>query len=181
MTDSEKSAAGRVDLFESVRGETVIRIQTSLAGNHPHLALIGRVASEWTHFENILDEIIIHLLEIPEEIALCITRHIMGATPRFKMIESLGKLRGVDEEKFKKLRRLKSDQYETSEHRNRIVHDPWFDVQIGPNENAQTNQLKTRGLIPVSEKEINETIEAIKDLIRRAAELQVEIMLRRPA
>lgn len=177
MSAEDRSAAGRVDAFESVTGELLLRIQTSLAGNHPYLTLIGRVASEWTHFENILDDIIINLSDLPDDTALCITRHLMGAAPRFKMIESLGKLRGVPESILKKARKLKSDQFETGEHRNRIVHDPWFVVQVHGSESIETKQLKATGYEPVSEKEIYEVIEHIKSLIARAADLQIEFRM----
>jgi hypothetical protein len=180
MPDDDKSVAGHADFFENIKGDSIVRISTTLGGNHPHLPLIGRVASEWTHFENILDEIIIELSEIPEEIALCITRQIMGATPRFKMIESLGNLKEVDTDLLRKARKLKSDQYETGEQRNRIVHDPWLVVQEAGrrNEAPETTQLNTAGYTPVPESEIIKTIDSIKDLIRRAAELQIEFRAR---
>jgi hypothetical protein len=171
----EKPLAGHVDFFENILGESIVRIQSSLQGNHPCNALIGRVASEWTHFEHILDEIIWDLAQLPEETALCITGHIMGATPRFKMIASLGELVGVSEDLLKKTQKLKSQQYEVAEQRNR-VHDPWFVVEERGAKNLPplTTQLKSSGYFAISETEITKTLTEIRKFVTRAVDLQVE-------
>jgi hypothetical protein len=106
-SDDNRPVAGRAVVYENSAGEIFIKTQSSLPGDHPYYALIGRVASEWTHFEHILDEIIRDISQIHENVALCITRQKMGATPRFKAIEALTKYVGLPESLLKKTRGLK--------------------------------------------------------------------------
>jgi hypothetical protein len=59
----------------------------------PIYALIGRVASTWSHLEHILDEIIWDLVGIEASRVACITGQIIGATNRYRAITSLIKQR----------------------------------------------------------------------------------------
>jgi hypothetical protein len=167
---------GRADFFETIEGDRLIRHESSLPGDHPYYALIGRVAAEWTHFEHMLDEIIWNLAQIPDDTALCITGHIMGATPRFKMIESLGKYFGVPEELLKRARQLKQLQYEVGELRNRVVHDPWFVVSWTAADGApRTTQLKSTppGHAEIPKEDVEQTIIRIRSLVIQAAHLGI--------
>jgi hypothetical protein len=174
-TDGNRPLAGRVNIYENKLGETHTVSQISLPGDHPYYALIGRVASEWTHFEHILDEIIWDIAEIPENIALCITGQIMGATPRFKMIEALGKHLKLPEELLREAKKLKGAQYEIAEQRNRIVHDPWFEVRE-KNGAGLTTQLKSSppGYEAMSREDIQATLDHIRRYVVHAANLQVK-------
>lgn len=178
--EEDKPLAGKVDFFKSLFGEAT-RVQQSLDGQHPYLRLIGRVASEWVHFEHTLDQIIWSLAEIPDDIAICITGQMLGATPRFKAIEALGKHRGISEDLLKKTRQLKNENYAVVEGRNRVVHDPWF-VVMEPTQDGQhsksTTQLKSSppGQVPVTEQEILGVIENIRELLTKAIYLQIEFM-----
>ena len=167
--------AGRVDVFEGIIGDQILRIQTVLPKESPYYKAIGRVASYWTHFEHILDEIIWDISQVPEDIAICITGQMMGATPRFKAIDALGKHVGLPKELLKKATNLKGRQYDVAEDRNRVVHDPWYYVREQGKADAVT-QLKASppGHAPASEDEINDLIQRIRKLIIEAAELQVE-------
>jgi len=177
MSDHDElpSPVGHTDVFENSSGETFIKIHSGLPGNHPFFVLIGRVASAWTYFEHILDEIIWNISQIPEDLALCITGQIMGATPRLKIIEALCKYLGLPEPLLKKAKKLKELQYGVAEQRNRIVHDPWFLVRepFGP---IQTTQLKSSppGHQEVTENEIRKTLTKIEALAAQAANLQLE-------
>jgi len=181
MSDNNKPSAGRVDVYENVQSETLLRIQQSLRGDHPYLQLIGRVASEWTHFEHILDQIIWALAGIDENIAICITGQMIGATLRFKAIDALGKHLGISQELLTKTNRLKNDNYAVVEGRNRIVHDPWF-VVMEPtgdrNYTSTTGQLKSSppGHVSKTQQEIWDVLLNIRSLITKVSELQVEFM-----
>jgi len=155
-------------------GEAHVVVVSRLPKEHPYYALIGRVASNWTHFELMLDRIIWDLSGFSQPTALCITGHIMGVVPRFKMIESLSQKIGLSRDDLKPLRVLKERHYNVGERRNRIVHDPWFYTKDSddPAIIGQTSQLKATGDSPVSEDEILEVIEKIYQLTNEAGILR---------
>lgn len=179
MSDSDKGSGARLSETDTI-GAKIIRMESPLPGDHRFYPLIGRVASEWTHFERILDEIIRDIADIPEGIALCITGQMMGATPRFKTIDALGKHVGLSEALLKKFRRLKQKNYDVVEFRNRVVHDPWFRVREFDDEGIETEsvtQLKSSppGPATITEPEITETIRKIKNLIIQTAQIGKEV------
>jgi hypothetical protein len=47
-SDDNRPVAGRADVYENSVGEIFIKIQSSLPGDHPYYALIGRVQSEYS-------------------------------------------------------------------------------------------------------------------------------------
>jgi hypothetical protein len=100
----------------------------------------------------------------------------MGATPRFKMIASLGELVGVSNDLLNKTQKLKGQQYEIAEQRNRIVHDPWFVVEERGVRSSPpvTTQFKSSGHLTISETEIIETLTQIRKFVASAAQLQIE-------
>ena len=109
--------AGRADVFEDIIGNQLIRIQTVLPKESPYYKMIGRVASYWTHFEHLLDEIIWDMARVPEDIGICITGQMIGATFRFKAIDALGNHVGVSKELLDKAAQLKRRQYTVVEQR----------------------------------------------------------------
>lgn len=173
--DDDFAPAGKVDVFENIIGDRILRIQTVLPKESAYYKFIGRVASYWTHFEHILDEIIWDMALIPEDVAICITGQMMGATPRFKAINALGKHLGVSKEILDKTEQLRGRHYNVSEQRNRIVHDPWFYVrEVGKVDSVTQLKASPPGHEPASEQEIIELIARIRRLIIEAAELQVD-------
>ena len=175
-SDDNRPVAGRMQVYENSTGEIFLKIRSSLPGDHHYYALIGRVASEWTHFEHILDEIIWDVSQIPEDVALCITGQMMGATPRFKAIEALTRYAGLPKSLLKKTHALKAQNYAVVEQRNRIVHDPWFLVSDSNPDNDSITQLKASppGHVPVSKAEIEKTIRQIRNLVVQAGNLQID-------
>jgi hypothetical protein len=114
-------------------------------------------------------------VQLTEDVALCITGQMMGATPRFKAIEALGKHVGISEELLKRARKLKGSQYEVAEDRNRVVHDPWFYIrEQGEGDSVRQLKASPPGYVHASEAEITETISRIRNLIIQAANLQIE-------
>lgn len=178
MPDKSDKPSTKSIMPSEIIGE-ITKIQSPLPGDHPYFALIGRVASEWTHFERVLDEIIRDIGDLPEDIALCITGQIMGAAPRYKAIEALGKHIGLSASTIKKVRQLKNNTFEVAEKRNRIVHDPWFQVLEfeEESETEKITQLRSSppGEKPVSEADVEITIKQIRACVREAALLHADI------
>src|SRR6266704_5852432 len=57
--------------------------------DHPHLALIGRIAVEWAAIEHQLDVIIWRLASLEPHVGACLTAQIMGVGPRFLTLIAL--------------------------------------------------------------------------------------------
>jgi hypothetical protein len=57
--------------------------------NHPIYTLVGRAASAWAHLEHTLDLIIWDLIGLDPKRIACVTAQIIGATNRYRAIESL--------------------------------------------------------------------------------------------
>src|SRR5712691_6373878 len=97
---------------------------------HRIYKLVGKVASDWSHFEHELDRIIWCLTPTISSIPVCITAQLIGPMPRFRAIIALLTLRSVSQPVFTKYIKeanVFSGQIGgTAEARNRIVHDPWY-------------------------------------------------------
>jgi hypothetical protein len=151
-----------------------------LPHEHPFYALVGRVASEWSHLEHILDLTIWDLAGVKREAGACITSQIMGVGPRCKAIIALGFMNNVpDQPILKGFRELMSTSYGAADDRNRIVHDPWF-LDQGSNQPGQFRRMPYQdfhyGVVDVSKKEIDETIEKIRKLQKKASDLREKIL-----
>ena len=114
-------------------GEFTVQIHTPLPDEHNFYAVVGRVASEWSHLEHILDLIIHDLANsrsrgvLPANVLACVTSQIMGVGPRCKVIILLGGHCRLDNKTLlKPFRTLMSDSYTVADERARFVHDPWY-------------------------------------------------------
>src|SRR5580700_5640440 len=65
-----------------VSSTAVLTIHKPLPEEHPFYSVVGRVASEWSHLEHILDLTIWEIIGIRPEIAACVTSQILGVNPR---------------------------------------------------------------------------------------------------
>jgi hypothetical protein len=106
-------------------------------GDHPIYAAIGNIAAEWAYLEYVLDQIIAELLSSTDNARLaCLTSQMMGAGPRYRAIISLLKIEqeNINRVDIKptphdlsgKIISLSNKTLALAEHRNRIVHDPWY-------------------------------------------------------
>ncbi len=145
---------------------------------HPIYSLIGRVASAWAHLEHTLDLIIWDLIGVEAERVACVTAQLMGATNRYRAIESL--LAQRKKPKFDNAReqitKLKQRTYDPQEDRNRIIHDPWylFDAKA-----AQFRAMPPKdprfGVCAIDVEKIETCIRTANDLADRAAKIRLEI------
>ena len=99
---------------------------------HPVYGLVGRAASEWSHFEHILDLTIWELARwgttgFTDQMAACITAQLLGVPGRCQAIESLCWLRGfTDKPILQAVRKLRQSASDPSDRRARAIHDPWY-------------------------------------------------------
>lgn len=100
--------------------------------DHPVYAKIGRVASDWSHVEHLLDVIIWDLTGPNRRETTCLISQFNGHYARFEAILALLEQKGLlTKELRRKIKRVSGDCGPAGQKRNRIVHDAWF-VTIGP-------------------------------------------------
>ena len=158
--------------------ESIVTAHTRLPPDHPFYALVGRVASEWSHLEHILDETIWSLLQAQRELIACVTSQILGVGQRCNAIDLLARTRGIGDEFRKPFRQLKQDSFSVGDWRNRIVHDAWL-FEIISGKPAQFRAMPTVdprfGAQEISEEEISETLGKIHSLQSRAIEASFKL------
>lgn len=159
-------------------------VQTKLPEEHGAYSLIGRVASEWAHFEHVLDLTIWELVGAEAAKVSSLTAQMMGAYPRIKAIISLLRTRTgniTDEhhlgndELIKKYTSLMGRTNDPSDARARLVHDAWY-MQQDTSEPTQFRAMPWRnpqhGFEAVNLEAVGKLIEQIHNLTAQAAELK---------
>jgi hypothetical protein len=150
----------------------------SLPDHHKFYALVGRVASEWSQIEHVLDMTIWELSNLQSRYAACITSQIMGIGPRCKAITALIRARDLDPKLAKKFRQFMNSAYNAADLRARIVHDPWY-INLGSDVPAQFRAMphadQRFGFCEVIEDEIIKIICEIKGLQYEAVELMLAV------
>jgi hypothetical protein len=142
-----------------------------LPDDHEFYKNVGRVASEWSHIEHVLDLTIWRLSGLEGKIAACMTSQIVGVAPRCKAIMNMAKLHGLTHEELKPYRSLMGDASVVAELRHRVVHDAWYaDMPAAtPMQfRAMPYSDPRHGYQEIAQSEINDTIEKIKVLQERA-------------
>jgi len=145
--------------------------------------LVGHIASEWAHLEHILDEIIWNLSKIDQKKGACVTAQLMGTGPRCRAIVSLCTISGIDDEMIAKVRSFMGSCERASEHRHRIVHDPWY-VDTGTQKPAQFKSMPFRGIktsgpqygiTEADAAQIDKTLNDVRELVSEATTLKSAI------
>jgi hypothetical protein len=90
-----------------------------------HYAAIGRVASQWSYFEAVVDTWLLAFAKIDTEIGMCFTSQMMGSRPRMDAFIALVRHLGAKKKWNAILEDLARDVVALSESRNRAVHDVW--------------------------------------------------------
>ena len=152
-----------------------MRVHGPLPKEHALNAMIGHVASEWSHVEHILDLIIWELAKVPYPYGACITAQVMGSYGRCKAIIALLKQRGLSERAAKDTQALMYRCQTTAEGRNRIIHDPWYIETGGSKQPAQFKGMAYRewawGIKDVDVEKIDKTVVDIQKRKEEAAKL----------
>ena len=157
------------------------RILATLPENHAIYSVIGRIASEWSHLEHLLDLIIWDLVHHDQVKVACITSQLMGTAPRIRTVLNLLSLRAKRPETSKlvdKVNQLNKRTFDVSERRNRAIHDPWY-LETISGQPAQFKSMPSKdpqfGIADIDEKEQADVIAKIRELNVRAATLRNEI------
>ena len=165
-----------------VTGEPVaFRLYWHLPENHQIYNTVGRIASEWSHLEHMLDLIIWDLMQHEDAKVACITSQLMGAESRLRAIMNLLSLRGDWPGKpdlTKRLNKLKADANTVGEGRHRAVHDPWY-MEAGTDQAAQFKSMPFKkpafGLTDIDAAEQAKVIADIRELNERAGRLRNDV------
>lgn len=155
-----------------------LRAFSHLPSEHPFYSLVGRVASEWSHLEHALDDIIWWLASfrsagLGSNIVACITSQVMGIGPRCKIIASLASAYAIHSAELRKqLNKVKSHSYLVADERARIVHDPWW-IDIGSKGPVQFRAMPASdpfyGFKDISKSDMESTITKIRSLQKEVA------------
>jgi hypothetical protein len=156
---------------------------TLLPEHHPFYAIVGRVISEWSHVEHILDETIWGLLGASDEksqvLAACVTSQIMGVGPRCKAILTLCGALGIDNAISNPFKNIMHNSHDTNEWRNRYVHDYWV-MMSEPGKATQFRAMSYRdqrfGFVEISKDEIQKNLEKIRDFQKTATNGRVAVL-----
>jgi hypothetical protein len=165
-----------------VFAEAALTIHKPLPEDSPFYAIVGRVASEWSHLEHILDLTILDLTGLRPELAACVTSQILGVGPRCKAISSLLLSQSYDKKLAKGFRSLAGDSYSVADWRARFVHDPWY-LKIDHAGEQTATQFRAMpsidpryGFCEITKDEMDQTITAIKDLQATANGLREAVL-----
>jgi hypothetical protein len=164
--------------------EAALTIHKPLPEDHQFYAIVGRVASEWSHLEHILDLTIWELTGLRPEVAACITSQILGVNPRCKAIQMLLLTERLDADRSisKAYRSLSSESFNAADWRARFVHDPWY-LKVSPSGAETPTQFRAMpfvdpryGFCEITTEEIDKTITKIKDLQSTANALHERVL-----
>jgi hypothetical protein len=159
-------------------GQLRVEIHEPLPEAHPIYALVGRVASEWSRYEGVLDAIIWELASLHGPVGACITAQIMSAGSRLISIKALAKEKQLWDRAKNDLGQIEARTFGLQPRRNRAVHDPWY-WEISTKETKQhkskPKEQLTFGLVPVEEAVLGELIREILELIELASKLRLAL------
>jgi hypothetical protein len=156
--------------------------------DHEIYNLIGRVASEWSHLEYLLDQTIWEAARLTQHEGHCITGQIVGPTPRLYALIALLLFHKVDAKLVERAREFAGQFSPTYEKRNRIVHDPWY-TQVSTDDVYQykgmargelakkdTTNLNLGIQVTLNVDEARELIESIKRKAARVAAFRNDVV-----
>jgi hypothetical protein len=179
------SAVGTASGRATVSGVITVQVHTPLPENHPFYALVGRVASEWSHLEHILDLVIYDFVtsrfgaSVPANVLACVTSQILGVAPRCRAIQSLAKHCRLSKTKIlDPFKKLMGKSFTVGELRNRFVHDPWYmdiDTRAAAQFRAMPHSDPSYGYKEITKEEAEKTIKEIKKLQDWASDLRGEV------
>lgn len=158
--------------------------------DHPIYNWVGRIAAKLANLEHDLDKLIWKVSGVSEDVGACITGPLLGYSSKFLVLIALLKQLNFKEGIIKRAMQLNQDADTQAEERNRCIHDVWLletssktlhqrksvtrkDVKKGPKEKL------TFGITPKSEKELEDTLKAISNLIERLSNLHADIVAER--
>lgn len=148
---------------------------------HEIYAKIGRVASNWSHVEHMLDEIIWWLTDKHDRSRIaCLTGQFASTFQRHNAIMALLKSKGVLSKDLKdRIERERGRCSNTAAKRNRVVHDAWFvsgGAEIGSFRTWAKEDLKF-GINEISETVLTDVFGSIQKRFDEAVKLRNDLDL----
>jgi hypothetical protein len=143
--------------------------------HHPIHNLVGRVAADWSLVEHTLDLIIWQLARLDDETGACLTAQISGVYGRIPTIVSLSLRRGLGDSILKQIKDLYGPLQFCQNHRNRIVHDPWYlddATQLTEQFKSMAKEERLFGFHEVTEVYVNDILEKIGRRIEEIGDLR---------
>ena len=166
----------------SVKDSADAQAFSHLPDEHPIFAKIGRIAAGWALVEHALDQIIWDLRGGAQVIAAYTTSTLRGAEARTDEIRNSLKEKNLYSSGIaKQLSLFVGRSAKTSEERNRIVHDAWYQShETGglhqfrtPSEKKKT---ETFGIKPIDDSEVAALIVSIGTCLDEARALRNSIV-----
>jgi hypothetical protein len=175
MTKKIIATAGKL----MATGRATLSVHGPLPAEHPLYATIGLVTAEWSQMEHILDLIIWELADVRHEIGSCITGQMMGHAPRFKAIQALALLTGLDKVLLDRIESLSNQTSGLAAERNRIVHDAWYfehaSGQLGQFK-SPSHKSRNFGFKDIDMTTIDATLQKIRTKLTQVHRLRSDIL-----
>jgi hypothetical protein len=136
-----------------------------LPDEHPCYRLVGLIAAETARIERLLEQSICNVGEMDLKAGACLTGQMIGPTPRFNALLQLAMNRGMSDGIIKRISTLSGHGSDKFERRNRVVHDPWLRERTSEEPHqfrAKAKKDPTFGAVPVSEKDLENTLTEIR-------------------
>lgn len=179
---ANKTFRAEAGAFSFTMGRARMTLTSPLPDDHAFYGLVGRVASEWAHFEHVLDVLIWTMAGIDQQLAACLTAQIMGPPGKCRAIISIGELRGLSKGLLAEVKTLLGNSYDPADKRARFVHDPWYLKQTD-GEPPQTAQFRAMpysdrryGHTDIGPEEADAALKAIRALRDQADKLKQRIL-----
>ena len=179
MTDNPRIVRASASSISKASARATATLIAPMPKDHPLLPVIGRAAAEWGQFEHALNRTIWALAGTDERVTACITSQLMGAPNRCRAIVLIGKVLGITPKTIKPYNKLRSEAQDIGDERARLVHDSWYDepTTMGPLQfRAMAFADQRFGFVPVTQNDVESTIEKIIDLTKQALALHNAVL-----
>jgi hypothetical protein len=144
----------------------------------PYYEIVGRIASAWSHVEQLIDDTIWTLAEVSHDKGACITSQLQSLYPRFRALSALVELHGGDKKILREIEAVSNSGMSLSKERNRAVHDPigyHIDKQIAVIHRITADKSLEMDAIPANIAEYKNTRERITQYEKRVMKLRATI------
>jgi hypothetical protein len=142
-------------------------------------ALIGSIASGWSHVEQAVDVTLWSLTGLDSHVGACLTAQIQSLGYRLDALVALVALRGGSKDLLRDINRFRGEADELNRSRNRVIHDP-ITMAEGEEPAAITitaRKTLTFGIVAGKTVEYTKVNERIASLLMLFLELEKRIQI----
>lgn len=161
-------------------GSAVMMALRPLRDDHPCYHLVGQIAAQTARIERMLDQSICAIAEIDLKVGASITGQMIGPTPRFNALHQLASNRAMSLAILKRIKATSGRANIHFERRNRAVHDPWLEdstTGVSYQDRGKPKSQPDFGPMPVSDKELKDTLLELKKYREEVTDLVSDIWL----